>query len=286
MDRIVQFVRWFNRVSPFNQFKPSLAKRAGRRLPHTEGLQIYDGIQRSFRMRLDLGVNYERQIYLHARDIVLLDVVRRILQPGDVYVDVGANLGVLVLAATKRVSPGGKVFAFEPSPQVCERLEENLELNGTHNVTLIRKACSHERSTATLYNFEDKSHDTASIGRRYDAAVSGSVTIETIPIDDVVDERPRLVKIDVEGAEWLALRGAERTLFEGEPPHLIVELNPRASESFGYHPTQVLEWIMERNPRYRVHMIHSKRRHRASVDQVEKYLKKYSKMIDVWFDPE
>ncbi len=286
MDRIVQLVRWFNRVSPFNQFKPSLAKRVGRRLARTEGLQIYDGIQGSFRMQLDLGVDYERQIYLHARDIVLLDVVRRILQPGDVYIDVGANLGVLVLVAAKRVSPGGRIFAFEPSPQVYERLEENLELNDATGVTLIRKACSHERSTATLYNFEDKSHDTASIGRREDDSVSGSVTIETIPIDDVVDERPRRVKIDVEGAEWLALRGAEKTLFEGEPPHLIVELYPRASESFGYHPTQVLDWIMERNPRYRLHMIHSKRRQRASVEQVAQYLEKDSKMIDVWFDPE
>ncbi len=286
MDRIVQLVRWYNRVSPFNQLKPSLAKRVGRRLARAEGLQIYDGIQGSFRMRLDLDVNYERQIYLHARDIVLLDVVRRILQPGDVYVDVGANLGVLVLAAAQRVSPGGRVFAFEPSPLVYERLEENLELNDATGVTLTRKACSHERSTATLYNFEDKSHDTASIGRREDDAIADSVTIETIPIDDVVDERPRLVKIDVEGAEWLALRGAERTLFDGEPPHLIVELNPRASESFGDHPKQVLDWIMERNPRYRLHMIHSKRRERASVDQVAQYLEKYSKMIDVWFDPE
>ena len=286
MDRIVQLVRWFNRVSPLNQLKPSLAKRVGRRLARAEGLQIYDGIQGSFRMRLDLGVNYERQIYLHARDIVLLDVVRRILRPGDVYVDVGANLGVLVLAAAKRISPGGRIFAFEPSPQVCERLEENLELNDVTGVTLIRKACSHERSTATLYNFEDKSHDTASIGRREDDSVADSVTIETIPIDDVVAERPRLVKIDVEGAEWLALRGAERTLFDGEPPHLIVELNPRASESFGYHPTQVLDWIMERNPRYRLHMIHSKRLQRASAEQVARYLEKHPKTIDLWFDPE
>ena len=285
MDRIVQFVRWFNRSAPLHQFKPSLAKRVGRRLPAAEGLQVYDGIQGRLRMRLDLDVNYERQIYLNARDIVMLEVVRRILRPEDVYVDVGANLGVLVLVAAERIGPGGRIFAFEPSPHVSERLEENLSLNDVKNVTLIRKACSHDRSTATLYNFEGKSHDTASIGQSQDASVADSVTIETVPLDDIVDEKPRLVKIDVEGAEWLALRGAEKTLFEGEPPHLIVELNLKASKPFGYHPTQVLEWILERNPSYRLHMIHSKRLERATAEQVASYLEKYPKTINLWFEP-
>lgn len=285
MDRIVQFVRWFNRASPFHQLKPSLAKRVARRLDSTKGLEVYDGIQGDLRMRLDLSVNYERQIFLNARDMVMLDVVRRILRPGDVYVDVGANLGVLVLAAARRVAPDGRVFAFEPGPEVFERLKENLELNDVRNVTLVPKACSHERSTVTLYSFSGKSHDTASMGARPDYAVENAVSVETVALDDVVDRRPDLVKVDVEGAEWLALRGAERTLFEGESPHLIVELNQCASEAFGYHPREVLEWIMERNPRYRVHMIHSKRLEHTSVERVARRLERSPKTINLWFEP-
>lgn len=286
MNPLVQMVRQLNYVLPWNQPKHSLTKRIDRLIVAEPGAQVYDRIQGDLRMRLDLSSFYERWIYLNTYDIVTVQLLRKLLRPGDVYVDAGANLGLLTLVASRAVGERGCVHAFEPMPVTLERLRENLALSGAKNVRVIPKGCWHEPGQATLHEFEDSHHGEPSMAKLEGKTVSGSVTIETVRIDAEVKPPVRLIKADIEGAEWGALRGASGLLESDQPPHLVLELNAKTSASFGYHPMEMVDWLMGFDCKYRLHLLKSKRRHRVTRDRLDGLFKEEPrKLRNVWFEP-
>jgi FkbM family methyltransferase len=284
VKRSARLVQWFNHACPWHQPKHSLAKWAAKRLDRGGGPRVFDGIQGGLRMRLDPASSYERSILLNAADPMLLDVYRSILRPGDVVIDAGANIGHLALAASRLVGPGGKVHAFECGPRALERLRENIELNGAGNVVVVDRACWDSEGTSTLYDFDEKEIDLPSMGRRSDRAVAKEIEIRTVKIDDVVKEPVRLVKMDVEGAELAALRGAERVLFGDPRPDLIIELNPKTSRAFGYHPVDLVDHILARSPGASMTLVKARRTRPVTREGLERILREdEGKNHNVWF---
>jgi FkbM family methyltransferase len=286
VNLLLEASRWFNYRFPWHQLKPSLAKRMRARLEAFHGLTVYDGIQGNLRMRLDLAHHLERDIYLNASNLEMLSVFRRILRAGDVAVDGGANIGFLSLVTWQCVGPRGKVYAFEPQPSTVELLKGNLELNHVENIVIIAKALWNEPGTATLYEFAEADHDLPSLARRSDKGVGREFTVETVRMDDVVREPVRLYKLDIEGAEWHAMRGSQRILFNEPAPHVIIELNPRTCESFGHSPLQVFDWLMDHAPNRCVRLIRRRRCVRINRQNLaELFQRQQNKSHNVWFEP-
>jgi len=165
------------------------------------------------------------------------EAFRARLGAGAVCVDVGAHVGYYTLLAAKLVGPGGKVYAFEPSPRVYRALEQNLARNDVTNVTALNVAAGAGCSTGTLYELAEGSSGNSSLSPRLlDSPHGGtadeyvSVEVEICAADSRVPPeeltRVRMIKIDVEGYEVEALRGVERILAAGSPIAVIVELSP------------------------------------------------------------
>jgi len=131
-------------------------------------------------------------------------VLRQYLGPGDTFVDVGANIGALSLTASGIVGEAGRVFSVEAHPQTVDYLRGNIKLNNASNVAVIHAAAGDH---VGVVNF--------SSGRSDD---QNRVTDSGIPVplrtlDSLIPDTPvRMLKIDVEGFELFALRGAERLL--------------------------------------------------------------------------
>ncbi len=160
-----------------------------------------------------------------------LDLLDRYLSPGDVVVDAGANCGIYTVACAKLVGPEGKVIAFEPGAEVRQVVAKNIELNQLANVRLHAEALSDRTGTANLF------HHGGPVA--YSLAEAGDAASEQVPIItlDAALERAEvsrldLIKMDVEGAEELVLRGASRALAEYRPI-VLFELNPTAAARFG-----------------------------------------------------
>src|SRR5262249_15912979 len=103
------------------------------------------------------------------------------LNPGDVVLDLGANLGYYTLLFARRVGPTGKVFAFEPDPDNFALLEENVARNGYDNMVLARKAASDKSGTAQLYRSADNQGDQ----RLYDTdGKRPCIEVESITLDE------------------------------------------------------------------------------------------------------
>jgi FkbM family methyltransferase len=158
--------------------------------------------------------------------------LERFIEPGQVVYDVGANIGFFTILCARLTGPEGKVFAFEPMPQNAEALRHNISLNGLDNVVVVQKALSCESGTANLFlspHSAFHSLDVEGASKRENLGPqAGEISVETITLDEFVAEDPArvpdLIKLDVEGAEVLALQGMRETLRSAEPL-LLCELH-------------------------------------------------------------
>ena len=154
------------------------------------------------------------QAQWHDKDMLAF---RSLLAPGQVAIDVGANMGFLTTLFASIVGPQGKVLSFEPSPTIFAKLEKTVVANGLSQVTAINKGCGAESATLRLNRVSGSSGNSSIIGTGDD---SGAIDIDVVRLDDVsaAFERPvRLLKIDTEGYEPMVLEGAERLIAEHRP---------------------------------------------------------------------
>lgn len=146
----------------------------------------------------------------------------RVIRPGDTVYDLGANVGFYTLLASRLAGSSGRVFAFEPVPRNIRYLERHLLLNGCCNVTVIEAAVA--ETSGTAHFGERKSY---SEGRLVgtDDDERGAYSVRVVALDDLVQQGellpPRVLKIDVEGAEYRALQGCRSTLTHARPSILL-----------------------------------------------------------------
>lgn len=161
-------------------------------------------------------------------------VVLHLLRPGDTFVDVGANIGYFTLLAAKLVGPQGRVYAFEPVPPTLERLKRNIDLSGTSNVTICACAAS-SAGGHTRVSQRGVGEVSGQNTMRPGSAHQQHWDVSTARIDDVIpgEETIRLMKLDVEGAELLALEGAMQHLCARDGPFLLCEVTEEYLRELG-----------------------------------------------------
>ncbi len=158
--------------------------------------------------------------------------LRDYCRPGDVVFDVGANAGALTMIMSRHVGPRGIVCSFEASPRIINKTHYNIVQGGLNNVQLFYRAVYHtSHQVVTLY---PGTHLNDSIYNDYGAEGGASYRVETIALDDFVAESglmPKFIKMDIEGAEYDALKGAAGILAMGRPG-LILEQSPSDMRCF------------------------------------------------------
>jgi FkbM family methyltransferase len=170
-------------------------------------------------------------------------VFQKLVGPGRIVVDVGAHWGYFTLLAATLCGERGQVFSFEPHPYNYAILGRNIQANHLSNVAAIQKAVSNREGPAKLHVSEySHCHCLQPVARA--ARVSSSPTevlqVETATLDNFFVGKqiaPNLIKMDVEGAEPLALEGMESLIRRTDDLVLITEFNPvfldsDAAESF------------------------------------------------------
>lgn len=177
-------------------------------------IEWYDGL----RVQVHLGNDLSLCVYVagnfEPNEFMLLG---EILQPGMIYIDVGANDGLYTLFASKRVGSSGRVFALEPSSREMGRLKDNLQLNRIDNVQVLQVAASDRNGLGSLRvaGFRHEGHNTLG-GFAYDIEEQKVETVDLLTLDSLAShellERVDVIKIDAEGAELAVLRGSQEIL--------------------------------------------------------------------------
>lgn len=164
----------------------------------------------------------------------VMKLLERTLRPGSTFVDVGANVGFHTVLAAQAVGPDGRVVSVEPAPWSLELLRANVWRHGARQVTVAPVAASDAAGTVRLEL--DPRHRSGA--RLTDAP--GAVEVETARLDELVpDGAVDVMKVDVEGAEPLVLRGAPGLLDRSPSLVAVVEFRDEPHLS-GESPEEVL----------------------------------------------
>lgn len=227
----------------------SILRRVFRLVEHEITVADFDGV---YCMRLRLSEHMQRRIFwmgYYSTDIVAL--LKRVLRPEMVVIDVGANIGEITLVAAQRVGSTGRVIAFEPVNVIADRLAEHVRINDLRQVTIVREALGKaRRDRMPIYAScgQDVSDENEGLASLYGEG-GGQEPIEYVSITTLDDtsaslclSRVDLIKIDVEGGELACLQGAESMLRRFRPM-LIVEVQAFSARQAGWDVNELFEYL-------------------------------------------
>jgi len=172
-------------------------------------------------------------------------LLKKILFQGAVVVDVGANIGIYSKFLSRRVGPTGMVHSFEPSPDNFRRL--SAATHGLSNVRLTQAAVGERTGECKLYvsdklNVDHRAYQADDDSRR-------AVPTEMVALEDYFKpgQRVDLIKMDIQGYELHALRGAQRVLQENPEINLLLEFWPAGLKEAGVGWEELVQMLHSLN---------------------------------------
>ncbi len=252
--------RGLHRIYPFGAIHDFLSDKA--RSYHTpEFITIFGNV-----LYLVPGDNMGLSIWGEAYERNISRYLEKRLRPGDTFIDVGANIGFFTLLAAKYVGPTGRVIAFEPDAQNLNILKKNIEINEYKNITVVPMALSdhegtisffvssHNAGDHTIYDRQEKIQELRNVNEldprgAYDQHTPEDprkeIVIEATTLDAYLEKEvlvPHIIKIDVQGAEGLVLKGMKQTLSLPEV-EIISEFWPAGMKMGGVSANECLRII-------------------------------------------
>ena len=183
------------------------------------------------------------------------------LQPGDTFWDIGANAGYHTLMGARAVGPTGRVIAVEPDPGTCEILREQLALNGFANCTVVQAAVADRGGSTLLVQraSDPRGNALQEIDNpAIDNKVGDVVEVPCVTLDELAARYPppKLIKMDIEGAEVLALPGG-RALHSGpgRPARMLIAVHGDEARDFCRDLLRELGYELEPAPELDAHSL-------------------------------
>ena len=220
-----QLVRSYLRRCPITEGKSLLLKLTRDWITPEEPIAIFE-TKYPFRLKANLANPEHQYLYFYGThdERYVLTKFLKIIKPGDICWDIGANIGFYTCLLASQVKDTGAVVAFEPAARTSGYLQENVSLNEFTNVTVVNKGLGDNREQRQLYYSEAAlAEGTASLKYANGRAASEYVILDTI--DNLIGKLPppNFIKIDVEGYQLEVLRGGEHFL-KTHAPLLMAEL--------------------------------------------------------------
>lgn len=218
---------------------PSILGELGRRMGRRRGVLLSCGLRMII---YDPREYIQKSVIAHgAYEPGIARTLAAILRPGDVFFDVGANIGHHSLVAASR---GAMVHAFEPVPRLAERLQGNFKFNQIEDRLVLNVAAvGAEPGAAVLYEADRADDGSHSIIAGVPAQTLRPRQVRVVTLDDYASTsncRPALIKIDVEGYEARVLDGASRLLATDPRPFVVLETGDRLADLIGESARSVL----------------------------------------------
>ncbi|WP_294328366.1 FkbM family methyltransferase [uncultured Chryseobacterium sp.] len=215
---------------------------------------LFNGVKKSivYRDSIILNLNLtdwiQQQLYFVGEyEKNEIDYLYSVLQKGDIFIDVGGNIGLFSLNASKLVGNNGKVYAFEAFKPNYEKFSRHLILNQSQNVTLEHLAVTDKNGYIDILYNED--YDNVGMASSYLEEFTAKESVKSINLDDYVRNQQigkiDLIKIDIEGGEFSALQGMHEILIRYQPK-IIIEINNIALKSSNHSEEELIHLLVQK----------------------------------------
>ena len=199
----------------------------------------------NFYMQLNPTEHIQQQLFWYGYyEKDLGEILSKIIKPGDVFIDIGANIGYFSLLVANNVSTA-KVISFEPVREIFERLKENVAINDFKNITVFNAAVGEMKEEKELFVSGPDNLGMSSF--QQPGNFSGKKEIVQVLVLDEWFQRAGLakidvIKLDVEGSELAALKGMKEIL-QSFKPIVIVEINPETLSMFDLAAHDIYDYL-------------------------------------------
>ena len=204
--------------------------------------RFYDELKAILRVHDDLNL----KVYLHGLDSTLVKTLENYLRPGMIVVDVGAHTGLYSLVCASLVGEEGKVYAFEPVPWLADRIIEHAALNSMSNIYVYKIALGARSGVKKLFLSKVEGEGWSSL-YRWRWTSDEYILVNVTSLDEWICKqgigRIDLLKVDVEGAEFDVLLGAQEALSQGIIRAAIVEFNEQTRKCAGFSVHEILQLL-------------------------------------------
>ena len=238
-----EVVQWLNKVADRPKTKPKPKRRS--QPPKKSGVvTLPQGIGAGLKFHPDeSNPTFARGTY----ELPIQQILAQYLKPGDVFYDIGANIGFFSTIAARLVGKSGQVYSFEPVAKNVARVRRNAKLNRFSQIKVFPKAVSENSGQGNLLLAQHSGGATlATAGMPPD--MTGAVQVDLISIDDWLDRQklkpPSLIKIDVEGAELEAIKGMLQTIRTFKPI-LLYEVDDDRLDRFQQKQEELDTYVKE-----------------------------------------
>ncbi len=207
-------------------------------------VQFYDN-----QVEFDLRNPYTKKWFLPRYDFgkihepLMVQLIADILKPEDVFLDVGAHIGYFSIVASKLCK---QIYAFEIDDNCVPIIQENIDFNKFKNIEIVNKAVSDTTGDKIMISKHPDPISTLHI--RHVKAAKEHKEVETVSLSDFIESKkinPKLLKIDIEGAEYKAMLGLEPFLKKAEDTTLLLEIHPNPLKKFGVSPKLIIELLLD-----------------------------------------
>jgi len=197
-----------------------------------------------YKMLLDLrreGIDFSessivKQLALDKkREFESTKIMQKTLSKNDIVLDIGANIGYYALMGA---TVAKKVYALEPVKVNCVELERNIALNKFNNIDVFPWAAGDENKDIFIKwsKFPNRCSTSDS---------GGNENVKMVTVDSFIENRdvPTLIKMDIEGAEWIVLKGMKKLLESSEKLKMFIEIHPEQIREYGGSAKEVFEML-------------------------------------------
>lgn len=183
--------------------------------------------------------------FKNAYEVNTTEIIKKLIKPGENFIDIGASVGYYSLLAAKKIGMKGRVYSFEPNEKVFNVLKRNIEINNFKNVIPINKAVSNFNGKKTFFLGNILGHSS------FRSQVGGEKKeVQVVTLDNFFKHkkiRVDWIKIDVEGAEGFVVEGAKKIISKNKNIKIILEWSPKHLKEMGYKPLKLLHLLYNMN---------------------------------------
>jgi FkbM family methyltransferase len=218
-----------------------------RRMPPLPARKRIENIDFEFDLEVYRGT---APMYFGSYALPVVETMKRLLRRGDVFFDIGANIGYLSAIAAGLVGPAGQVHCFEPVPDYFERLQRLVELNPNYTILPNARGAGEIPGNCKIYVTREPGQNTMVSEYKTGPEIVSTLEVPVIRLDSYIEEHAietvKLIKIDAEGFELPILKGLENFFKRSTcRPDVICEIAPRAYPLMGRTISELVEYMAD-----------------------------------------